>query len=366
MAESKDLETTPDLATFVSNVVGRGVVRVEESYGDGFVRLKVDEAERRQAKHDIRAVEDAVVEMLRNARDAGASHIYVATHRSDALRTITMVDDGCGIPASMVEKVFEARVTSKLDTVHTDRWGVHGRGMALFSIKENAKTAQVVASKEDAGSSIQVVMDVESLAERKDQSTWPTLGTDDEGEPGALRGPHNIIRTCCEFALEERGVCDVYLGSDAEIVATIRARTPDDGFDHLFVDDIDELGVLQRIAVAADARELRSAACSIGLDISERTAHRILAGAVSPVRSVRAKLTHQGEGSRPRGAIDLSRDRRGLKISTADTEEFGRAMERAFAPLAERYYLTLADEPRVRVTKDRITVTFTIDKGEEG
>lgn len=355
-----------DLATFLSDVVGHGVVRVEESFGDGFVRLRVDEAERRQAKHDIRQVEDAVVEMLRNARDADASHIYVATGKSDELRTLTIVDDGQGVPASMTERIFDARVTSKLDSIHTDRWGVHGRGMALFSIRENAQEARVVASVPHGGSSIRVVMDLDHIPERRDQSTWPTLGMDDEGETRALRGPHNIVRTCCEFALEERGICDVYLGSDAEMLATMRSHWDQDGFDHLFVDDIERLGVVERVAVAADARELLEAARSIGLEVSERTAHRILAGAVRPQRSVAARLTHRSDGTAKGCPIDLDRDRRGLRLTREDAEELSRTMERAFEPLAERYYLTLSDQPRVRVSKDRITVTFPIDKGEEG
>lgn len=119
------------LADFVSDVLGSSAIRVEENLGDGYVRLVVDEAERRQARHDIRCVEDVVIEMLRNARDAGASQIFVATSRSGDERRLVMLDDGCGIPDELQEKVFEARVTSKLDTVHEDRWGIHGRGMAL-------------------------------------------------------------------------------------------------------------------------------------------------------------------------------------------------------------------------------------------
>ena len=52
------------------------------------MRLRVAEAERRQAKHDIRCIEDVVIEMLRNARDAGARHIYVASSREGDTRTI--------------------------------------------------------------------------------------------------------------------------------------------------------------------------------------------------------------------------------------------------------------------------------------
>lgn len=353
---------TPSLADFVASVSGDSAIRVEESLGNGFVRLRVGEAERRQAKHDIRCAEDVVIEMLRNSRDAGAHTIFVATNREGVERSIVMIDDGSGLPDSMRKKIFDARVTSKLDSVHMDRWGVHGRGMALFSIRENSKSSDVMASGVGLGSSIRVVSDTTALTERKDQSTWPTIGRGDEGEL-RLRGPKNIIRTSCEFALEERGVCEVYLGSAAEVLATMRALTNEspDRSRLLFVDDIDEVRVIDRPAVAGDAHELASIAESLGLYISERTAHRILAGQIKPLRSVANRLTHQGGTPGPK-EIDLARDRRGLRISKDDTEEFARIMERDFSLLSERYYLALAGDPRISVSHDKVVVTFDLEK----
>ena len=58
------------------------------------------------------------------------------------------------------------------------------------------------------------------------------------------------------------------------------------------------------------------------------------------------------------------RDRRGLKVSREDAESFARIMERDFEFVAQRYYLSLSSEPRVSVTRDKITVTFDLDKGE--
>ena len=75
-----------DLADFVASHGGEGSLRVEENLGGGYVRLRVAEAERRQAKQDIRCVEDVVVEMLRNSRDAGARRIFVATARGGDTR----------------------------------------------------------------------------------------------------------------------------------------------------------------------------------------------------------------------------------------------------------------------------------------
>lgn len=354
-----------DLVGFVASMGGERSLRVEENLGEGYVRLRVAEAERRQAKHDIRCIEDIVIEMLRNSRDAGAKHIYVATSREGDVRTLTILDDGSGIPQDMQDKIFEARVTSKLESVHMDRWGVHGRGMALYSVKENAASAMVMSSGVGLGSSIRVVTDANTLAERADQSTWPKTGLDEEGNLSCERGPHNIIRTCCEFAIEERGNCEVYFGSASEIAATARARAEKtvEAADLMFIDDVSVLPVLERLRVAADAFELRSTAESLGLAMSERTAHRIIAGQVKPQRSVLARLMHKSDEKAPK-EIDLTHDHRGLKLSKQDVEEFSRTMERDFQMIADRYYLSLSSEPRVRVGKGKITVTFDLDQSD--
>lgn len=351
-----------DLTSFVSAMGGDRALRVEENLGEGYVRLRVAEAERRQAKHDIRCVEDIVIELLRNSRDAGAKHIYVASTREGDVRSITILDDGSGIPEDMQERVFEARVTSKLETVHMDRWGVHGRGMALFSVKENTSSAMVMSSAPGKGTSIRVACDATKLSERADQSTWPTTAIDENGVLVCERGPHNIVRTCCDFALEERTRCEVYLGSPSEIVATARARARRSlGVEELaFVDDIDELPVLERMRAAADASELQEVSASLGLDMSERTAHRIVSGQIKPLRSVVSRLTHKAD-FRPAKSVDLSLERRGLKVAPDDVDNFARVLERDFGPLGDKYYLRLSEAPKVRVGKSRITVTFELE-----
>ena len=352
---------TDDLLGFVSSMGGERALRVEESLGEGYVRLRVAEAERRQAKHDIRCVEDAIIEMLRNARDADAHHIYVATTREGDLRTTTILDDGVGIPRDMHERIFEARVTSKLDSVHMDRWGIHGRGMALFSILENSVSAEVVSSAPGKGSSIRVVTNVSELPERADQSSWPSVERNDEGALVCSRGPHNIIRTCCEFALEERGGCEVYFGSPAEMVATARARVRPSvsASELLSLKTLEQLPVLERLHAAADAGELCEQAASLGLEMSERTAHRIVAGQISPQKSVLSHLVQtEPNHVSQKGEVDLARDRRSLRVSKDDLEDFSYALEGAFQALAERYYLSLSADPRISIGRDKITVTF--------
>jgi hypothetical protein len=358
---------TPDdsLLDFVSSVSGGQYVKVEETLGDGFVRLKVSEAERRQAKHDIRTFEDVVVELLRNSRDAHARRIYVASSREADTRTFTVIDDGVGVPPSMHGHIFEPRVTSKLETMVMDRWGVHGRGMALFSVRSNVTSAELVASDAHKGAALHVVSDTSSLPEKADQSKWPTIETDAEtGRPHVGTGPHNIIRRVVEFAVEHPDL-DLYLGTPTEIIATMvaHARGRLDARQLLFCDDPQDLVIWQRPAVAGDAAELVRIAESIGLAISERTAHRVLGAELAALDSVLETVAPAPAPAEPRRP-DIYRDRRGLRMDDADVREFQRRLEDAFDLVAERYYLHLAGEPKVTVGRDTITVRFPVEKDD--
>ena len=44
--------------------------------------------------------------------------------------------------------------------------------------------------------------------------------------------------------------------------------------------------------------------------------------------------------------------------------QFSRAVERDFNDLATRYYFNLCGDPKIRVSRDRITVTFDLAKEE--
>lgn len=351
-----------NLIDLVTSVSGETYLKVEENLGDGFVRLRVSEAERRQAKHDIRSFEDIVVELLRNARDAHAQRIFVATTRDGDIRSLAMIDDGVGVPEGMRERIFEPRVTSKLETMVMDRWGVHGRGMALFSVRSNVSRIAVAASGAHKGASIVVSSDSTVLPERADQSSWPAVERDDAGILRVARGPHNVIRRVLEFACEHPEV-DVFLGSPVEVLSTLFNFTKDalDTSELLFCDDVDRLAVWQRPGAASDAADLVDIGESIGLSVSERTAHRILASELGSLDSVIALATTEEEPARPSGP-DIYKDRRGLKIHHSDMTEFKREITTAFDRLAERYYVHLRDEPKVSVGRDGITVRFDIDK----
>ncbi|MHB1340178.1 MAG: ATP-binding protein [Coriobacteriia bacterium] len=350
------------LIDFISSVSGDAYLKVEETLGDGYVRLKISEAERRQAKHDIRGVEDIVVEMLRNARDAHAQRIFLATTRDGDTRTLAVIDDGIGVPAHLHQAIFEPRVTSKLETMVMDRWGVHGRGMALYSVRSNVQHADIASSDLHKGCAMRVIIDTATLSERADQSTWPEIERDESGRLAVMRGPHNIVRRVLEFACEHPEI-DIYLGSPAEVLATAHwtAREVLDTSELMFCDDPTRMLVWQRPAVSADAAELVASAKELGLDISERTAHRVLSGELGALRPVLAVVTAK-EPPAPAATPDIYRDRRGLRIHHTDLATFRSELERAFDVLSERYYLHLKGEPRVTVGSNEIRVRFSVEK----
>lgn len=350
------------LLGFISSVSGDAYLKVEESLGDGFVRLKISEAERRQAKHDIRAVEDIVVELLRNARDAHAQHIYLATARDGDERSLTVIDDGVGVPQHLHASIFEPRVTSKLETMVMDRWGVHGRGMALYSVKSNATSARVASSDPHKGTALRVTVDTTLLTERADQSTWPEVERGGDGRLTVARGPHNIVRRVVEFACEHPEI-DLYLGTPTEVLATLfaHARVRLDTSELMFCDDRSKLLVWQRPAVSGDAAELVEIASELGLPVSERTAHRVLAGELEPLEPVVHEMAAEDEPAAA-PAPDIYRDRRSLRIHAADLAAFRVELERAFQVMGERYYLGLKGEPKVTVGANEIRVRFSIQK----
>lgn len=359
------------LESFIENVCGESHLRVEADLGDGFVRLRSAEAERRQAAHDIRSTEDVVIEMLRNARDANATSIFVAATREERRRRIVMVDDGDGIPPAMHERVFEPRVTSKLDTMHMDKWGVHGRGMALYSIAVNAETARIAASDAGKGSSFVVETDLDRIGEKTDQSTFPVFERTETGSV-AVRGPKNILRTACEFALESRRSCTVYLGSATDVAATLYAF----GLSSLtsaaraFCTDSSELPVCKRLATAADPAELAEEAARLGLAISERSARRIMDGGITPLEPLLARIRIEGgrdeepRGSRAPSAAPASAgaDLRGLKLSPDDLSAFSERISAAFSEIARDYYLEPGVRPEVKVGRDAIRISIPVQK----
>lgn len=352
-----------ELTSFIDKVASRSHLRVEADLGGGFVRLRTDEAERRQARHDIRSIEDAFIELLRNARDAGAHNIFVATARMGEERRTVVVDDGCGIPERLHDAVFQARVTSKLDTIREDRWGVHGRGMALFSIRENAEEARIACSASGLGTAVFVRTNVSRVKERTDQSSWPDLSFDEEGNL-TVRGPRNINRTLAEFALAEQDACTVYLGSPVEIATTLYAYglATTTASARTFACNPAEMPVTKRLGSAADPAEFASLAAGLGIDLSERSARRAMDGSIAPLapllETVRISrpddLGHKSEAR----VRDVLGDMRGLRIAPQDLESFRSRLREAWQDVASAYFLDSSVEPVITVRKDAVHVSF--------
>ncbi len=357
------------LQHFVQMVNGNSRLRVEKDYGDGFVRLHTSEAERRQSIQDIQCSEDIILELLRNSRDAHASHIFIATSKSENMRTIVVIDDGDGIPQSMHENVFLPRVTSKLNTSHKDNWGLHGRGMALFSIKQNAKSAYIKASKKDLGTALVVTTDLDSLGEKSDQSTFPSfiLG---EGSQINVRGPKNILRVSCEFAVDSNKLCRVYVGSAAEIVASLYEFGVHNlsAFERSFCKDIHSLPLVMRPSTASDPADLVDIASSLGLDISERTARRIMNKEILGCMNLLDSITIDEEKSEDTSKKRSKRSMRSSKkivLQKKDKEKLSKSVSRAYKSIAQEYYLNAQVKPSVRVSGDTISISIPIVSDDE-
>ena len=215
------MQNSSDLNKFLDQLNIKDALSVEEDLGNGYVRLKISEAERRQALQDINCVEDIVVELLRNSRDAGSKNIFIGTKRlEDKNRIIHFIDDGAGIPPELGNLIFEARVTSKLDDGKKDSYGFHGRGMALFSIKLNVDDVRLSFSDKSKGASFYLDIDLDKVPEKKDQSLIPQIIKMDD-DVNIIGGVNNIIKTIIEFQLQNKDM-NFYYGTPTQILVTMR------------------------------------------------------------------------------------------------------------------------------------------------
>lgn len=215
------MQNSSDIKRFLSELKIKDSLNIEEDLGDGYVKLKISEAERRQALQDINCVEDIIVELLRNSRDAGSKNIFIGTKKiEDKRRKIYFIDDGNGIPPNLQKLIFESRVTSKLENGVKDPYGFHGRGMALFSIKLNVDDISIVFSDKSKGASFYIDIDLLKIPEKKDQSVVPQIIKTD-GDLSIIGGVNNIIKTIIEFQLQNKDI-NFFYGSPTQILATMR------------------------------------------------------------------------------------------------------------------------------------------------
>lgn len=229
--------------------------------GNGFVRLTGLEGARRGPSR-ITSVEAALFELLRNARDAGAGSVFVAsTLRRRRFRTLTVLDDGAGVPDEYRETIFEPGVTTRhlnptLDP-NDPASPPHGAGLSLYHIKNAALETRLLSPS--APTSFQITFDTRAFPERSLQSASRPSNS-------------NLEATLRAFPL------DTYYGSPARILSTLfrnriiqRDRDPASGG-----------GVEQTELIRSHAEKL-------GLGVSLRTAQRVARGDVSALEPLRSR-----------------------------------------------------------------------------
>jgi len=237
--------------------------------GAGFARLTGLEGARRGPSR-IAHIEDALLELLRNARDAGARSVYVASSLKDRrYRTLTVLDDGHGIPESHKDLIFEPGVTTRHLSPVPDpsdpAAAIHGAGLSLYHIKHAALGAEVLSAS--SPTSIKVTFDTRTLPERTLQS--------------ATRPSHSNLRATVQaFAQKTNAPTrpSAYYGPPARILASLLHSR-----------------IIQQ---NEEAGRLRETAEGLGLGVSLRTIQRILRGEVRPVEAERGRAGVGGSGAR--------------------------------------------------------------------
>jgi hypothetical protein len=224
--------------------------------GAGFARLTGVEGARRGPSR-ITHIEDALLELARNARDAGAANIFVAsTLKNRRYRTLTVIDDGHGIPKSHRDLILQPGVTTRHLNPVTEPGDpvVHGAGLSLYQIKGHSLETRVLSTS--SPTSIQATFDTNVLPERALQST-------------TRPSQSNLRATLQRFTATTNANSPrlhSYYGPPARILATLLHN--------------------RIIPKQRDSSGLREMALGLGLDVSVRSVQRILRGEVLPVEYV--------------------------------------------------------------------------------
>ena len=232
--------------------------------GAGFARLTGVEGARRGPTR-ITHVEDALLELARNARDAGAANIYVAsTLRDRRYRTLTVIDDGHGIPESHRDLILQPGVTTRhLNPVSEPGDPVvHGAGLSLYQIESNSVETRVLSTS--SPTSIQVTFDTNTIPER-------TLQSNTRPSNSNLRA---TLQRFTAMSNAQGPRLHSFYGPPARILATLLHH-------HI-------------IQSRRDSAGLREVALGLGLGVSMRSVQRILRGEVLPVEEVSGEEGREG------------------------------------------------------------------------
>lgn len=240
--------------------------------GVGFARLSGVEGLRRSPGR-LRSVEDALFELLRNSRDAGARNVYVASSLgARRYRRLVVIDDGSGIPETHKHLVFEPGVTTRHlnpvpepPTQDEEQTRTHGAGLSLYHVKNAALSAEVLSAS--SPTAIKVVFDTRSLPENRLQSN-------------ARPSKTNLPATLTRFAAEsDPNGLSLYHASPSRILSRLLK---------------DRIIQIRGRGEDGDARRVREAAMGVGLEVSLRTVQRVLAGGIRAAGEVAASTVYDG------------------------------------------------------------------------
>lgn len=300
--------------------------------GSGFARLTGVEGARRGPSR-IWHVEDALLELLRNARDANANNIFVASSLARRrFRTLTVIDDGRGIPDAYADLVFEPGVTTRhLDPVRDDQYSgaPHGAGLALYHLKQRATNARVLSAS--SPTAIRTTFDTRVVPERALQSTARASRT-------------NLLATVRTFVktLDPDDAPNVHYGPHARILATLLDN-------HIIQDN-------------GDVRALHGRAGRLGLGVSRRTVQRVLKREILPLDPVPAEDTASSVGSSP-GSDAAGRDLVGGPVLTLGSDE--RAQIAAILSRAARSGYLEVEDLEVEARPGEVSLTVRVYEPEE-
>lgn len=256
--------------------------------GAGFARLAGAEGARRTPSR-ISSVEDALLELLRNSRDAGAKNIYVSsTLRNRRYRTLTVLDDGAGIPVSHANLIFEPGVTTRhlSPTLQQNDPSPHGAGLSLYHIRNAALDARVASNANPT--SITATFDTERTPERSLQSDTRTSNS-------------NLGATLRRF-LEYTPQIRIYYASPARIIAKLMQN-------HIIQDSI-EIG-----------EEAGQWGIGLGLRVSRRTAQRIARGELEDLKPLSPAPGGESESKSKRmEGLTVRSSEFSVSISLGDSE----------------------------------------------
>lgn len=275
--------------------------------GAGFARLAGTEGARRSPRH-LRSVEDALRELLRNSRDAGANNIYVASSlKGRRYRHLVVIDDGSGVPDAYKHLIFEPGVTTRhLDPVH-DGGSPHGAGLSLYHIKNAALTAEVLSTS--SPTAIKTVFDTHAFPEKSLQSDTRPSNT-------------NLLAVLANFASHNPSH-RLYHGSPSRIVARLLKN-------HI-------IQMSKGNIISKEIERVRGEVERLGLELSSRTVRRVISGEVAAAGQVVA-----GGGGGHAGRKNTRRNGAGgpiLSVGAEDLAEISAVLRRA----ARSSYLDLAE-----------------------